>query len=233
MSGPASALFGFGVGQPSTDVQILPVVNQVIAVGAPVTLDFSQPNLNRPIGPQRSVYVDNSLNDCLITCTDIFTSMTAICPPRNVGWFPLLIQPPVKLGILATPKRATILSASLQLGLCNLALEQGPTEVKPFGDPLILPFNVFVMGATVLLAGVAGQSIMIHELSLIANGNVDVKLLSGADSLTGFMPFIHGVPFVLPYSDLPHFVLGNGASLIINLDAVALVAGHVAYRQMA
>lgn len=218
------------IGNPDNSTQIIPIPSVTLTANVAQTFDFSLGYLNQMIGPQQAVYVDNSANDCLITCADVFTQMSVICPARCIGWFPLLMQPPVRLRVTALPARPDILAAFIQLAMCNRPLVQGPTDTTALLPLANAAFSLNVSGPTALVNGAANQTIRIHELVMTASGLTSFNLLSNADTkLPGTL--IQGVPLILPYSQVPHIECAAGAAFNLGLTDAVLVQGFVRYRQ--
>ncbi|HZT36617.1 MAG TPA: hypothetical protein VFA28_01875 [Bryobacteraceae bacterium] len=84
------------------------------------------------------------------------------------------------------------------------------------------PFNVAAAGDNVLIAGVPGYRIAVHQLSLWNVVAQNVRLLDGlggTDLQGPLTDFGAGNGYFLPYQAEPHFVLGDGHSLVANLAA--------------
>ena len=84
------------------------------------------------------------------------------------------------------------------------------------------PFNISAAGDNVLIAGVPGYRIAVHQLSLWNVVAQNVRLLDGlggTDLQGPLTDFGAGNGYFLPYQAEPHFVLVDGHPLVANLAA--------------
>lgn len=224
----------FDINSAFPTAQIIPVPNLTFPASAvtPYTLDLSQYYLTQQIGPQRSVYIDNSVNDATIIVLNPYTRQFILAPPRLVGWYPLLFQPPVRVELYAVVARSTITSVLVQLNFCNLLLELSPYAVDTTA-PIInaANLNVSVVGPTAIVAGVVGQIIRVHSIDLVPSASVSMKLLSAATTLLG--PMTNTSPISLPYQAKPYFSCAAGETLNLQLGAAVQIGGIIQYVQSA
>lgn len=125
------------------------------------------------------------------------------------------------------------------------AAAQAPPAPTPNVDPAMLapayhrPFNVDDAGDNIIVPGVPGMRIAIHQLALYNTLEQDIRFLdgTGGTDLTGPMAdYGQGGALYLPYQSEPHFVLGDNHAFVINLAAVTgvdttgAVTGFVKYR---
>lgn len=102
-------------------------------------------------------------------------------------------------------------------------------------DLLNTAINAAGAGDNTIVAGVAGQTIRTHRLVLVAAGAVNVIIKDGAvTNLTGAMPMVAGVPYILSLdTGRPWFKTSAANNLVLNLSAAVAVAGFVQYAQSA
>lgn len=122
----------------------------------------------------------------------------------------------------------TAAQASLSSGAAAPAIPQASLPNPMQRDPALdapaknQPFNVAAAGDNVLIAGVPGYRIAVHQLSLWNVVAQNVRLLDGAggtDLQGPLTDFGAGNGYFLPYQAEPHFVLADGHALIANLAA--------------
>lgn len=86
---------------------------------------------------------------------------------------------------------------------------------------------------TDVIAAVAGASVYVYELVLVAATATTVQLFDGAVALTGVMSLAAGTPLVLPF--LPeahnHFSTAAGNAFRMALGGAVQVSGFVRYVQ--
>lgn len=222
----------FDVNSVYAQAQIIPVPNLTITASAvsPYVIDLSQYYLTQQIGPQRAVYVDNSANDATIIVLNPYTRQYIVGPPRSIGWYPLLMQPPVRLEVYSIVQRASITSILLQMNFCNLILQVAPYIVENAAPAISgVNLNVAVVGPSPLIAGVALQTIRVHGITLIPSASVAMTLLSAATVKIG--PMTSANPIVMPFNEKPYFSCGAGEALNLTLGAAVQVGGLIQYAQ--
>jgi len=104
-----------------------------------------------------------------------------------------------------------------------MTLRVGPWDEIKHGT-----IDVETSGDTELLAGVAGKTIVVLSLVLIAASSVTVKFRSGSNDKTGRMSLIASSGFS---ADSRHglFAADKGGNLKINLSAAVQVGGAFTY----
>ncbi len=118
---------------------------------------------------------------------------------------------------VGTPPNATA-PAIQQASLPN-PVQRDPALDAPAKNQ---PFNVAAAGDNVLIAGVPGYRIAVHQLSLWNVVAQNVRLLDGlggTDLQGPLTDFGAGNGYFLPYQAEPHFVLLDGHPLVANLAA--------------
>lgn len=97
--------------------------------------------------------------------------------------------------------------------------------------------NISSSGDNTIIAAVAGQKVKMLGGMLIANGDVNVTIKSGAGTnLSGAIPLAaKGNGFVIPISLAGYhlFETAVGAALVFNLSGAVAVTGAIAYLQEA
>ncbi len=94
-----------------------------------------------------------------------------------------------------------------------------------------LPFSVSAAGSNIIIPGVPGRRIAVHQLFLYNTVEQNVRLLDATRDLTGPLTDLGlGGSFTASYQTEPHFVLSDGAPFTISLsgaDATPAVTGAV------
>lgn len=131
-----------------------------------------------------------------------------------------------------------------ELGLARRAIRNidttgqpsAPVTADPMSQPAThVPFNVSTVGNNIVVQGVQGYVIAIHQLSLYSTAVQTIRLLDRDADLMGSLDDFDG-GYMLPYSPDPHFVLGDGNSFVIKLAAgsggspTGKVTGFLKYR---
>lgn len=96
------------------------------------------------------------------------------------------------------------------------ALPPGNVSQLSFGSQTISG-----TGDSIIIPGVAGQSIAIVQMQLAAAGNITVVVKDGASAIGGYAMTV-GEPVILPATDFPWFVTSAGANFVLNLSANAI-----------
>lgn len=92
--------------------------------------------------------------------------------------------------------------------------------------------NVSGAGDTVIISGVALQTIRVFKLFLVAEAATTLKFKNGAGAdFTPYMKLTAGGSIVLDFDSIPWFVTSVGDDFIINLSAGVQVSGRVMYQQ--
>jgi hypothetical protein len=101
------------------------------------------------------------------------------------------------------------------------------------------PFDIDAAGDNIVVPGVPGMQLVIHQVTLYNTLQQDIRFLDGpgGQDLMGALPaFGEGGGLYLPYQSEPHFVLSDGQAFVINLTALASIGatgratGFVKYR---
>lgn len=88
----------------------------------------------------------------------------------------------------------------------------------------ITPISINTAGDNIIIAAVAGRRYKIVKLILVCNAAVSITLKSGANSLTGAMPFAANGGLALD-DDVHPFELNAGEAFIITLSGNVQVSG--------
>jgi hypothetical protein len=100
-----------------------------------------------------------------------------------------------------------------------------------------LPINISNSGDNTIVAAVAAQKVKVLGLLVVASGDVNLTIKSGAGtSLSGAIPLAaKGNGFVLPVSLVGYHLLETaaGAALVFNLSGAIAVTGAIVYLQEA
>jgi len=101
-------------------------------------------------------------------------------------------------------------------------------RVGPWDDVQPLAVNVAASGDTILLAGVAGKSIVVLSLMLVAAAEVTVKFKSNSNDKTGGMAFAANGGLT---ADSRHGLFSGerGGDLTINLSGAVQTGGSLMY----
>lgn len=119
-----------------------------------------------------------------------------------------------------------------------------PQTFAPATNPMLAPayhqpFNTGVDGDNILVPGVPGMRIAIHQMSLYNTIAQNLRFLDGGNGpdLTGPLSgYGEGGSIYLPYQEEPHFVLSDGNPFVVNLTALpaigatGAITGFVKYR---
>jgi hypothetical protein len=105
--------------------------------------------------------------------------------------------------------------------------------------PRFAPISVASSGDNTLLAAQTGDergesvAVRLMALSLVAAGSVTAQLESGTAGsfITGAIPLIAGVPYVIPYSECGFGQVAKGEVLNVILSGATAVAGHLVYKK--
>jgi hypothetical protein len=122
------------------------------------------------------------------------------------------------------------LEADAQLArLIRAAMAEAQPEPAP--EPSVASFDVSAVGDNVLLAGAPGYRIALYELTLYNTVQQNLELRDASKALLALPNFPAQAGYQLAMQDEPHFVLGYGNSLIVNLGA-GRATGFVRYRML-
>lgn len=86
-------------------------------------------------------------------------------------------------------------------------------------------------GDLALVAGVAGQTVRLYRIVLVASGAVNLKFKDGATDLTGAMALQANGTIILDFDGEPWFTTSVAAALNLNLSAAVQVSGRAYYLQ--
>lgn len=104
---------------------------------------------------------------------------------------------------------------------------------SPSGELLSIiqtPVNVSTLGNNSLVSAVAGKSIYVIGLCVVAAGATTVEFRTGATTaVTGAMSLAANGQLILPFSPGSWFNTTVGAALTVQLNAAVNVAGIIKY----
>lgn len=128
----------------------------------------------------------------------------------------------------AQPQDELALDAELARRLRRALAEAAP-ETLP--EPSVKAFDVSSPGDNVILAGAPGYRIAIYELTLYNTTQQNIEIRDGSNPLLSLPGFPAQAGYQLGMQQQPHWVLGYGSSLIVNI-ASGRVTGFVRYRML-
>lgn len=137
---------------------------------------------------------------------------------------PLPVQGTVTVG--SQPVRARTTDA-IAVAQQTDAVMVGGTECTP----KFVAINTNTSGDNTILAAVASKKIRVLNGLLMSEGTTTTRFESGASgtALTGAMPLIANVGFVIPYSPLGNFETASNTLLNLELSAAIRVHGWLTY----
>lgn len=217
-------------------VQMIPVNGVPLEPFPEITpFELTLPNLRGEIAALQSICIDNLANDCDVIIANPRTQQIVIAPPRSWGWYPLFIPSPPQLRFTMRPARASLLTATINIVLCNTLISQGPifsafdaSISQRLSESLV---TINVAGDTTIIPGIALQSARVHRMMLTIGGATNITFRRDATALTGVMPFFGGGSIMLDFTDRPWFETGAGEDFILNSSAAVSIGGRVDFFQ--
>lgn len=217
-----------------TGAQIIPLKAVVLARGISRPLDFTLSDMYDRIGPQRSVYIDNSANDATITVTAKTSGQIIKAPPRSIGWYPIMLPTPVQCAFLFEGERSTIDSVTINVAFANVAFVAVPYSLDPPGSDAVPRLSGAVINATAagnntIVAAVAGQITRVFRMYFTVSAPTEIIIVRGVTALTGPMLIYSGL--VLDYSMEPWYTTEANEAFIIYSSNAVTIAGRIEYLQ--
>lgn len=212
--------------------QIVPLRDVVLQEGIVRSIDFSLSDMYGRIGPQRSVYVDNTSNDAVILITAKTSQQVIKIPPRSFGWYPLMLPEPVQFALAYVAERTSINSLTVQLAFCNVLIATTPAGLfAPGSEPVPAlsgaVINATAQGNNTIVAAAAGEITRVYRMYFTVSAPTEIVIQRGATALTGPM-FIWSGMF-LDFSEKPWYVTGENEALVIYSSNPVTIAGRIEY----
>jgi len=212
--------------------QIVPLKDVTLQEGVARTLDFTLSDMYGRIGPQRSIYVDNTANDAVILVTSKTSQQVIKCPPRSFGWYPLILPEPVQIGLAYVAERTSINSLTIQIAFCNVMIATSPAGLfAPGADPVPAltgaVINATAQGNNTIVAAAAGEITRVYRMYFTVSSPTEIVIQRGSTALTGPMLIWSGL--FLDYSDKPWYVTGENEALVIYSSNPVTIAGRIEY----
>lgn len=119
------------------------------------------------------------------------------------------------------------------------AMQRRPIDPSMSKAAYNRPYSVAGTGPNVIIPGVPGKRIAVHELSVYNTTEQNLRFLNNVADLTGPVPdFAAGSFYFLAYQEEPHWILDDGAPFQIDLSAISggsvgTINGFVKYRLFA
>lgn len=138
----------------------------------------------------------------------------------------------------AAPSGQPMQAAVDELALAEeLARRQAELARRPVADvaaiyePTQRSFDLTTPGTHVIVSGVGGYRIAVHEFSLYNPTAQDLDIRDGSASILPLPTFPAQAGYQLSHQDTPHWVLGYGNSLLI-VNSAGRFTGFVKYRML-
>lgn len=111
----------------------------------------------------------------------------------------------------------------------ELARQRGP-QFRQRVPATRKTYDVSALGDNVIISGARGYCGCIYEFNLYNPISQDIDIREDEESIQPLPEFPGGAGFTLHENEQPHWILKDGASLILNLGGGSRVTGFVKYR---